>query len=204
MHCWLASEPQRAWGVLSPFLCLSRYILHQPASCSAPRRLTSADCLCQRLCLEHRRSSHSENTCKVEALAKDLPKEEEFNLVLMPRFSPIQAGIPQWKVSVFLPLFLSEPGVVTGTSCCELQRVTLQFSSVAQSCLTLCDPMDCSTPGLPVHHQLLEFTQTHVHRVCDTIQLSYPLSFPSPPAFNLSQHRVFSNWSFLCVRWPKY
>ena len=61
------------------------------------------------------------------------------------------------------------------------------FSSVAQSCPTLCDPMNCSMPGLPVHHQLLEFTQTHVHHVGDAIQPSYPLSFPSPPALNLSQ-----------------
>ena len=67
--------------------------------------------------------------------------------------------------------------------------VTVQFSSVAQSCLTLCDPTNCSTPGLPVHHQLLESTQTHVHRVSDAIQPSHPLSSPSPPAFNLSQHQ---------------
>ena len=65
---------------------------------------------------------------------------------------------------------------------------SVQFSSVAQSCPTLCDPMNCSTPGLPVHHQLLEFTQTHVHRVPDAIQPSHPLSSPSPPAPNPSQH----------------
>ena len=62
----------------------------------------------------------------------------------------------------------------------------MQFSSVAQSCLTLCDPMGCSTPDYPVHHQLLELAQTHVHRVCDPIQSSHPLSSPYPPAFNLS------------------
>ena len=66
---------------------------------------------------------------------------------------------------------------------------SVQFSSVAQSCLTLCDLMNRNTPGLPVHHQLLEFTQTHVHRVGDTIQPSHPLSFPSPPAPNPSQHQ---------------
>ena len=66
---------------------------------------------------------------------------------------------------------------------------SVQLSSVAQSCLTLCDPMNHSTPGLPVHHQLPEFTQTHVHQVGDAIQLSHPLSSPSPPAFNLSQHQ---------------
>ena len=63
-----------------------------------------------------------------------------------------------------------------------------QFSSVAQSCLTLCNPMNRSTPGLPVHHQLPELVQTHVHQVNDAIQSSHPLSSPSPPAFNLSQH----------------
>ena len=63
-----------------------------------------------------------------------------------------------------------------------------QLSSVTQSCLTLCDPMNCSPPGLPVHHQLPEFTQTHVHRVGDAIQPSHPLLSPSPPAPNPSQH----------------
>ena len=69
-----------------------------------------------------------------------------------------------------------------------------QFSSVTQSCLTLGDPMDCSTPGLPVPHQLPEFTQTHVHQVGDAIQPSHPLSSPSPPAFNLSQHQGPFQW----------
>ena len=63
---------------------------------------------------------------------------------------------------------------------------SVQFSSVTQSCPTLCDPMNRSTPGLPVHHQLLELTQTHVHRVGDAIQPSHPLSSPSPPALNPS------------------
>ena len=67
--------------------------------------------------------------------------------------------------------------------------VSLQFSPVSQSCPTLCDPMNCSTPGLPVHHHLPEFTQTHVHRVRDAIQPSHPLSSPSPPAPNISQHQ---------------
>ena len=65
----------------------------------------------------------------------------------------------------------------------------VQFSAVAQSCPTLCDPMDCSRPALPVHHQILEFTQTHVHCVGDAIQPSHPLSAPSPPALSLSQHQ---------------
>ena len=66
---------------------------------------------------------------------------------------------------------------------------SVQFISAAQSCPTLCDPMNYSTPGLPVHHQLLEFTQTHVHRVSDAIQPSHPLSPPSPPALNPHQHQ---------------
>ena len=69
-----------------------------------------------------------------------------------------------------------------------------QFSSGAQSCLAVCDPMNRSTPGRPVHHQLLESTQTHVHWVSDAIQPSHPLSSPSPPAFNLSQHEGLFKW----------
>ena len=79
-----------------------------------------------------------------------------------------------------------------------------QFSSVAQSCPSLCDPMNRSTPGLPVHHQLLESTQTHVHRVGDAIQPSHPLSSSSPTALNLPSIRVFSNVSALRIRGPKY
>ena len=67
---------------------------------------------------------------------------------------------------------------------------TIQFSSVAQLCLTLCNPMDYSSPGFPVHHQLLEYTQTHGRWVGDAIQLSHPLLSPSPPTFNLSQHQM--------------
>ena len=87
---------------------------------------------------------------------------------------------------------------------CLTSFLSVQFSSVAQSCLTLCYPLNLSTPGLPVHHQLLEFTQTQVHRVGDAIQPSHPLSSPSPPAPNPSQHQSLSNESTLCMRWPKY
>ena len=78
------------------------------------------------------------------------------------------------------------------------------FSSVAQSCPTLCDRLDCSTPGFPVHHQLLELAQTHVRRLSDAIQPSHPLPSPSPPAFNLPPIRVFSSESVLHIKWPKY
>ena len=81
---------------------------------------------------------------------------------------------------------------------------SVQFSSVTQSCPTLCNAMNCSTPGRPVHHQLPEFTQTHIHQVSDAIQPSHPLSSPSPPAPNPSQHQSFSNESTLHMRWPKY
>ena len=79
----------------------------------------------------------------------------------------------------------------------HLPKSSVQFSSVAQSCPTLCNPMDCSTPGLPVHHQLPEFTQTHVYWVGDAIQLSHPLLSPSPPTFNLSQYQGFV-FFFVC------
>ena len=81
---------------------------------------------------------------------------------------------------------------------------SVQLSSVTQSCPTRCDPMNHSMPGLPVHHQLLESTQTHVHWVGEAIQPSHPLSSPSPPALNLPNIRVFSNESALHIRWPKY
>ena len=81
--------------------------------------------------------------------------------------------------------------------------IEFQFTSVAQSCLTLCDPMNHSTPGLPVHHQLLEFTQTHVHRVGDAIQPSHPLSTASPLAFNLSQYQGLFKWISFSYQVPK-
>ena len=80
----------------------------------------------------------------------------------------------------------------------------LSVSSVAQSCPTLWDPMDCSTPGFPVHHQLPELTQTHIHRVGNTIQPSHPLSSPFLPPSVFPRIRVFSNESVLLIRWPKY
>ena len=83
-------------------------------------------------------------------------------------------------------------------------RRNQSVSLVAQSCLTLCDPMNCSMPGLPVHHQLPEFTQTHVHQVGDGIQPSHPLSSPSPPAPNPSQHQDLFQWVTSYMRWLRY
>ena len=94
------------------------------------------------------------------------------------------------NVTIFLILFL--------------EQLCQSVSSVAQSCPTLCDPMNRSTPGLPVHHQLPGFTQIHVHQVCDAIHPSHPLSSPSPPAPIPPSIRVFSNESTLPMRWPKY
>ena len=83
---------------------------------------------------------------------------------------------------------LAEPGIEPWS------LASPAFSSVAQSCPTLCDPMNRSTPGLPVHHQLLEFTHTYIHWVGDAIQPSHPLSSPSPPSFNLSQQQGLFKW----------
>ena len=86
----------------------------------------------------------------------------------------------------------------------HLSHQGIQFGSVTQSCLTLCDPMDCSMPGFPVHHQLPELVQIHVCRVSDAIQPSHLLLSPSPPAFSLAQQQSLSNESVLGIRWPKY
>ena len=80
----------------------------------------------------------------------------------------------------------------------------IQFSSVIQSCLTVCDSIDCSMPGFPIHHQFLETSQIHVHRVSDAIQLSHSLSFFLLLPSTFPSIRVFSNESVLCIRWPNY
>ena len=92
-------------------------------------------------------------------------------------------------------LYLCVTGEAPNIINCIKQYISsVQFSSVAQSCPTLCNPMNCSTPGLPVHHQLPEFTQTHIHWVSDAIQLYHPLSSPSSPALNLFQHQGLFKW----------
>ena len=90
----------------------------------------------------------------------------------------------RWKQIIYAQLRKSELTFLI----VKCFSISSQFSSVTQSCLTLCDPRNCSMPGLPVHHQLLEFTETHIHRVSDAIQPSYPLLSPSPPASIPSQH----------------
>ena len=117
---------------------------------------------------------------------------------------------PLWPLGLLSPSCLSEVPWPphSGSLLCRIcvvaaWKVSVQFSSVAQSCPTLCNPMNRSAPGLPVHHQLPEFTQTHIHRISDAIQPSHPLSSPSLPPIPPSIS-VFSNESTLHVRWPKY
>ena len=118
------------------------------------------------------------------------------NMDCIPRrdltFSPLD-GRPTTVALTFIPWEGAAAGGDPVLPSHSLQGPSsVQFSSVAQSCLALCYPMDCSTPGLPVHHHLPELAQTHMHRVCDAIQPSHPLSFPSPPTFNISQHQGLS------------
>ena len=101
-----------------------------------------------------------------------------------------------------LSFFKNTNPIISGPHPYSLSSV--QFSSVTQSCPTLCDPMNPSTPGLPIHQQLPEFTQTHAHQVGDAIQPSHHLLSPSPPAPDPSQHQGLSKQSTLRMRWPKY
>ena len=110
-----------------------------------------------------------------------------------PGFSlPSQSSFMKWQLPVLT--------VVTPLT----SAISRLFSSVPQSCLTLCNPMVCSMPGFPVHHQLLELAQTHVHLVGDAIQPSHPLSSSSSPAFNLSQHQGLFHWVSSFITWPKH
>ena len=110
-----------------------------------------------------------------------------YNSLLRPQLKSSLSSEHQFKV-------LRKISIIQDLCLTEARKLQIQFSSVTQSCPTLCDPMDCSTPGLPVYHQLPEFTQTHVHRVNDAIQPDHPLLSPSPPAFNLSQHQGLFKW----------
>ena len=103
-----------------------------------------------------------------------------------------------WKCKLLQPLWKTVWRLLTKVELAYDPEIpqfsSVQFSFLTQSCPTLCNPMDCSTPGVPVHHQLPEFTQTHVHRVSDAIQPSHPLLSPSLPAFNLPQHQGLFKW----------
>ena len=103
---------------------------------------------------------------------------------------PSQSGSHQSAFSLYV---FTYSGYFISVESCNVCAwlLSIQFTSIAQSCPTLCGPTDCSTASFPVRHQLPELTQTHVHRVGDTIQPSCPLSPPSPPAFNLSHHQGF-------------
>jgi len=119
---------------------------------------------------------------------KESDTTEQLTLLLHFLFYSLCFPCLQWRI-LYSPLMIVCVFVCVYESHAKLR---LCCCSVAQSCLTLCDPTDCSTPGLPVHHQLPEFAQTHVHRVSDALQPSHPLSSPSPPTFNLSQHQGLS------------
>ena len=129
----------------------------------------------------------SENTALTKSLpwSKSYSSKEETNTCLL-------------LIIIIVVVITCNTFVVFWAKCCFYLSIypllSVQFSSVAHPCQTLCDPMDCSTPALPVHHQLSEVTQTHVHWVGDAIQPSHPLPSPSPPAFNLSQHQGVFKW----------
>ena len=109
------------------------------------------------------------------------PPTKLFHVLLSPQQRSLQLWITTMDLQLWIPYSLIHP---------QQSTYIVQFSSVQSlSHVWLCNHMDCSTPGLPVHHQLPEFIQTHVHWVGDAIQPSHPLSSPSPPAFNLSQHQ---------------
>ena len=133
-------------------------------------------------------------TPAVEAQSFNYWNAKEFPGILNPWHGPPDLGwltLPILLASFHIPPPHPYPHFSDWTSG---HLSSAQFSSVAQSCPTLCDPMNRSTPGFPVHHQLPEFTQTHIHRVGDAIQPSHPLSSPSPPALHLSQHQGLFKW----------
>ena len=115
------------------------------------------------------------------------------SLPLMPPGKPSLTARWQFIIHLTVNQVLAKVIHLTWKYICVDSSVT-EFSSVAQLCPTLCDPVNYRPPGLPVHHQLLEFTQTHIHRVGDAIQPSHPLSSPSPPAPNPSQHQGLFQW----------
>ena len=140
--------------------------------------------------------SHLQGTFPTQGLNPDLPHCRRTLYQLSHQGSP---RILEWVAFPFLQgIFLTQELNQDLFHCrqifYQLSYCSVRFSSVAQSCPTHCDPMKCSTPGLPVHHKLPEFTQTHAHRVGDAIQTSHPLWSPSPPTPNPSQHQGLFLW----------
>ena len=126
-------------------------------------------------------------TCKLNVCLYSLASSQTHT---QQGLSPLCQPVFKWR-QYFSPALASGFFLGTGTCVCW---TTVQLSPVTQLCPILCDSMDCSTPGFHVNHQLLELAQTHVHRVGDAIQPSHPLSSPSPPAFNISQHQGLFQW----------
>ena len=133
-----------------------------------------------------------------------------FQHISHPKNIPEAKNIPGQEAENNWIKDLKEPSsnqCISGNLCNSyliLQFSSVQLSSVTQLCPTLRNPMNLRMPGLPVHHQLPEFTQIHVHWVSDAIQSPHPLSSPSPPALNLSQHQGLFKWAALHISWPKY
>ena len=133
------------------------------------------------------------HVCIVKAMVFPVQFSSVQSLSRVRLCNPTDCSLPGSSVHGIFQARVLEWGALAFSSqtlpCIKITIRSDQIKSVAQSCPTLCDPMNCSTPGLPVHHQLPEFTQTHVYRVSDAIQTSHPLSSPSPPAPNPSQHQ---------------
>ena len=152
------------------------------ASCVAPPQWSSVPFLLQTSCLQRERTTCLETTLLRHNQPHSLPQ------------NVIKYLYWQWaRFNDFIYHDISVLNIALEHTV-KFWVFEYQYSSVAQSCPTLCDPMNRSTPGLPVYHQLPEFTQTHVHRVHDAIQPSHPLSSPSPPAPNPSQHQSLFQW----------
>ena len=140
-----------------------------------------------------RHSMHSPDTHHVFAVTTVGQKAERQSWLSSPKPTTINEMNKTWNLKrknswlMYIPFIF--PSFFS-----SYNSNSVQFSSVAQSCQTPCNPMDCSTPGIPVHHQPLAFIQTHVHWVSDAIQPSHPLSAPSPLTFNLSQHQGLFKW----------
>ena len=132
-------------------------------------------------------------TCRWMVFRPNISWHLLFHFINVPRYAPLpyECTIFFCKYACILCLLFSFSFFLL---ILKLILFCFQFSSVAQLCPTLCDPIDCSTSGFPVHHQLLELVQTRVHHISDAIQPSHPLSSPSPPTFNLSQHQGLFQW----------